>query len=184
MFATFVIFRIDLAQQIYIRQIYIPLIAMIAEKRLEGRWSVCLVRWSLTNVWLLLLNLWTRWNGLKDFKRSYFLIQRWIQMAWSHLDSLSGWRAHTQFSFPGQRWLPWPCLALKHIPGPIHQTVPIQSSDMKKVANLLFRKRLVIPHQTPCWFPFKMQLTSLPRIQWAPSAQYIVTKLQLKFWLL
>ena len=40
MFSTFVIFRIDLAQQIYIRQIYIPLIAMIAEKRLEGRWSV------------------------------------------------------------------------------------------------------------------------------------------------
>ena len=62
------IFRIDLAQQIYIGKIYILFIAMIAEKRLGRGGLLWWVKWSRTNVWLLPWSLWTRWKRLKYYE--------------------------------------------------------------------------------------------------------------------
>ena len=86
---------------------------------------------------------------------------------WAHLP-MSGWRTHPQFCLPGQRWLPWPSPALKHIPG------PNQCQCWRKrlaSTNMHFRKRPVIRHRTPCWCPSKMPLISPLHIRWASSYQ-------------
>ena len=86
---------------------------------------------------------------------------------WAHLP-MSGWRTHPQFCLPGQRWLPWPSPALKHIPGP-NQC----QCWRKRLAStkMHFRKRPVIRHRTPCWCPSKMPLISPLHIRWASSYQ-------------
>ena len=86
---------------------------------------------------------------------------------WAHLP-MSGWRTHPQFCLPGQRWLPWPSPALKHIPGPNRC-----QCWRKRLAstNMHSRKRPVIRHRTPCWCPSKMPLISPLHIRWASSYQ-------------
>ena len=159
---------------IHIRQIFIPFIAMIAEDLgagVDGGWDG-VVQMPCSSHGAFGPGGQDCANVTKSQDHQLVCAN---STTWAHLP-MSGWRTHPQFCLPGQRWLPWPSPALKHIPG------PNQCQCWRKrlaSTNMHFRKRPVIRHRTPCWCPSKMPLISPLHIRWASSYYQSLSQLRL-----